>query len=118
MRSPVYELPGRLQRVQLDKNEPRRRREDIIHYTVMPFGLKNAGATYQKMMDIFCKDHIGKNLEVYVDDMVVKTKEGGNHIEDLEEIFRQLRKYNMKLNPSNYNFRSKWRQILGFHAYT
>jgi len=83
-------------------------------YTVMPFGLKNAGATYQRMMDLFFRDHIGKNLEVYVDDMVVKTKEGGNHTEDLKEIFNQLRKYQMKLNPSKCAFGVNGGKFLGF----
>ena len=83
-------------------------------YTVMPFGLKNASATYQRMMDLFFIDYIGKNLEVYVDDMVVKTKEGGKHTEDLKEIFNQLRKYQMKLNPSKCAFGVNGGKFLGF----
>ncbi|MCI93869.1 gag-pol polyprotein, partial [Trifolium medium] len=48
-------------------------------YKVMPFGLKNAGATYQRLMDMVFSEHIGKNLEVYIDDMVVKTAKEGEH---------------------------------------
>ena len=53
------------------------------HYTVMPFGLKNAGATYQQMMTRMFRDKIGRMVEVYIDDMVVKSKQKGRHIEDL-----------------------------------
>ncbi|XP_072086573.1 uncharacterized protein [Arachis hypogaea] len=56
-------------------------------YKVMPFGLKNAGATYQRLMDKVFAKQIGRNIEVYVDDMVAKTKIGDNHISDLTEIF-------------------------------
>ena len=83
-------------------------------YTVMPFGLKNAGATYQRMMDIFFKDNIGRNLEVYVDDMVVKTKGDASHLQDLAEIFTQLRHYGMKLNLSKCVFGVNGGKFLGF----
>ena len=53
------------------------------HYTVMPFGLKNAGATYQRMMTRMFRDKLGRTVEVYIDDMVVKSKQEGRHIEDL-----------------------------------
>jgi hypothetical protein len=57
-------------------------------YKVMPFGLKNVGATYQRLMDRVFKDHIRRNVEVYVDDMVAKTKTGNYHVEDLNQIFQ------------------------------
>ncbi|GAU43828.1 hypothetical protein TSUD_399210 [Trifolium subterraneum] len=57
-------------------------------YNVMPFGLKNAGATYQRLMDRVFVEQIGKNLEVYIDDMVVKTQKEGEHDKDLEDILK------------------------------
>ncbi|XP_072078031.1 uncharacterized protein [Arachis hypogaea] len=73
-------------------------------YKVMSFGLKNAGATYQRLMDKIFAKQIGRNIEVYVDDMIAKTKVGKNHFDDLTEIFGQLRKYNMRLNPEKCAF--------------
>ncbi|XP_016192778.1 uncharacterized protein LOC107633688 [Arachis ipaensis] len=83
-------------------------------YNVMPFGLKNAGATYQRLMNRIFEHQIGRNIEVYVDDMVAKTKIGQSHIQDLEEIFAQIRKYNMRLNPEKCAFGVKGRKFLGF----
>ena len=60
-------------------------------YTVMPFGLKNVGATYQRMFTQMFKDQIGKTVEVYIDNMVVKTKESARHAEDLAEVFGILK---------------------------
>uniref|UniRef100_A0A2N9GUX3 Reverse transcriptase domain-containing protein n=1 Tax=Fagus sylvatica TaxID=28930 RepID=A0A2N9GUX3_FAGSY len=67
---------------------------------VMPFGLKNVKATYQRLMNRMLHDQIGRNFEVYVDDMLVKSKEEGGHLDDLEETLKTLCKYQMKLNPS------------------
>ena len=53
------------------------------YYTVMPFGLKNAGATYQRMITRMFRDKIGRTVEVYIDDMVVKGKQEVRHIENL-----------------------------------
>ncbi|MCH81899.1 hypothetical protein A2U01_0002693 [Trifolium medium] len=64
------------------------------YYKVMPFGLKNADATYQRLMDRVIAQKIGKNLEVYIDDMVVKTTREGIQHEDLEDILASIRKYN------------------------
>nr|XP_025665327.1 uncharacterized protein LOC112764025 [Arachis hypogaea] len=83
-------------------------------YNVMPFGLKNAGATYQRLMNRIFEQQIGRNIEVYVDDMVAKTKVGQSHIHDLEEIFSQIRKYNMRLNPEKCAFGVKGGKFLGF----
>ena len=58
----------------------------------MPFGLKNAGATYQHLVNVMFRDLINKNMEVYVDDMLIKSKEAGGHVQDLEECFTILRK--------------------------
>ncbi|XP_045791855.1 uncharacterized protein LOC123886594 [Trifolium pratense] len=83
-------------------------------YNVMPFGLKNAGATYQRLMDRVFSEQIGKNLEVYIDDMVVKTPEGNRHDEDLLDILGSVRKYNMRLNPAKCSFGVQAGKFLGF----
>ncbi|KAI3732914.1 hypothetical protein L1987_64126 [Smallanthus sonchifolius] len=70
----------------------------------MPFRLKNAGATYQRFMDRLFQNQIGKNLEVYVDDLVIKSKEESRMIADIEETFETLRTANMKLNPGKCSF--------------
>ena len=62
----------------------------LFCYKVMPFGLKNAGATYQRLMNKMFHHQIGRNVEVYIDDMLVKTKDKENHLEDLEETFETL----------------------------
>ncbi|RDX85368.1 Retrovirus-related Pol polyprotein from transposon 17.6, partial [Mucuna pruriens] len=83
-------------------------------YQVMPFGLKSARAIYQRLMDKDFANQIGKNLEVYIDDMVVKSISLEHHIQDLEEIFTQVRKYNMRLNPNKCVFGVQGGKFLGF----
>nr|KYP56520.1 Retrovirus-related Pol polyprotein from transposon opus [Cajanus cajan] len=83
-------------------------------YHVMPFGLKNAGATYQRLMDKVFINQIGRNLEVYVDDMVIKTKSAADHAQDLEEILQQVRRHNMRLNPEKCVFGVQGGKFLGF----
>ena len=61
----------------------------------MPFGLKNAGATYQRLVNLMFQKQIGNNMEVYVDDMLVKSKKARGHVKDLEECFNILRQYRM-----------------------
>ena len=73
----------------------------VYCYNVMPFGLKNAGATYQCLMNMVFEEQIGNTLEVYIDDMIVKTAMDRDPIQNLEEVFQQLRKYNLRLNPTN-----------------
>ena len=80
----------------------------------MSFGLKNAGATYQRLMNRMFHDQIGRNVEVYVDDMLVKSKEEGGHLDDLRETFETLHKYQMKLNPSKCAFGVYLGKFLGF----
>ncbi|PKU64464.1 putative mitochondrial protein [Dendrobium catenatum] len=80
----------------------------------MPFGLKNAGATYQRLMNKVFKTIIGCNMEVYVDDMLVKRLEKSQHISDLEQCFRLLRHFNMRLNPAKCAFGVASRKFLGF----
>nr|GFB28676.1 reverse transcriptase domain-containing protein [Tanacetum cinerariifolium] len=76
----------------------------VYCYTKMPFGLKNAGATYQRLMDKAFKSQMGRNIEVYVDDLVVKSHTEAKMVRDIEETFRTLRKINMKLNPKKCSF--------------
>ena len=66
----------------------------------MPFGLKNAGTTYQRMMTKMFKPQLGKNIEVYIDDMVVKSKVMSDHVGDLGNIFEILRRHKLCLNAS------------------
>ena len=68
-------------------------------YRVMPFGLKNAGATYQRLMDKVLAPMLGRNVQAYVDDMVVTSSEKNRHVADLEELFVTIAKYRLKLNP-------------------
>ena len=83
-------------------------------YRVMPFGLKNAGATYQRSVNRMFKKHIGTNMEVYIDDMLVKSTTAELHIAHLSEVFQILRNYNMKLNPAKCAFGVSAGKFLGF----
>ncbi|XP_075494074.1 uncharacterized protein LOC142531736 [Primulina tabacum] len=68
-------------------------------YVVMPFGLKNAGTTYQRLMNLVFRKQIGRNIEVYVDDILIKTREVSHFVDDLAETFTTLKQYGIKLNP-------------------
>ena len=81
---------------------------------MMPFSLKNTGATYQRLLNMIFKNLIAKTMEVYVDDMLVKSKMVGDHVEHLGQIFEILRKYQMKLNPLKCAFRVGLGKFLGF----
>ena len=70
----------------------------------MPFGLKNVGEMYQRLMNKMFTNQIGRNVQVYVDDMLVKSQSEDEHLEDLKETFDTLHSYNMKLNPSKFAF--------------
>jgi hypothetical protein len=83
-------------------------------YKVMPFGLKNAGATYQRLVNKVFQNQIGRNLEVYVDDMLVKLSRREDHVDDLSETIRSLRENNMKLNPAKCTFGVASGKFLGF----
>lgn len=80
----------------------------------MPFGLKNAGATYQRLVNKMFSKQISRNMEVYVDDMLVKSKEELAHLDDLKETFTTLKQYQMKLNPSKCVFDVALGKFLGF----
>ncbi|XP_068474937.1 uncharacterized protein [Phaseolus vulgaris] len=83
-------------------------------YKVMPFGLKNAGATYQRLMDKVLAPMLGRNVQAYVDDMVVTSQERGRHTTDLEELFATISKYCLKLNPEKCVFGVEAGKFLGF----
>lgn len=83
-------------------------------YKVMPFGLKNAGATYQRVVNHIFKAQIEWNIEVYVDDMLVKSLCASAHLTDLEETFNILDHYHMKLNPTKCAFWVSSGKFLGF----
>ncbi|WP_271039623.1 reverse transcriptase domain-containing protein [Agrobacterium sp. ST15.13.040] len=83
-------------------------------YIRMPFGLKNAGATYQRLMNKVFKDQMGRNMEVYVDDMIVKSKLPGYHVADLEETFQKLRAFGIRLNPEKCIFGVTSGKFLGY----
>jgi hypothetical protein len=87
---------------------------DIYCYKVMTFGLKNAGATYQKEIQKCLKTQIGKNVEAYVDDVVVKITKEDKLIADLTETFVNLREFQWKLNPTKYVFGVPSGLLLGF----
>ena len=80
----------------------------------MPFGLKNVGATYQRLVNHMSHPQIGRNVEVYIDDMLVKSLDEGSHLDDLQETFETLRQYKMKLNPSKCAFGVSSGKFLGF----
>nr|KYP76256.1 Retrovirus-related Pol polyprotein from transposon 17.6 [Cajanus cajan] len=83
-------------------------------YKVMPFGLKNAGATYQSLMDKVLVNQLGRNVEAYVDDMVVKSMSLDRHLYDLQELFETIGKYQLKLNPEKCSFGVQAGKFLGF----
>ncbi|XP_073039446.1 uncharacterized protein [Primulina eburnea] len=83
-------------------------------YVVMPFGLKNAGATYQRLINLVFQKQIGRNIEVYVDDILIKTREVAHFIDDLAETFATLKQYRIKLNPAKCVFGVKSGKFLGF----
>jgi hypothetical protein len=79
----------------------------------MPIVLKNAGATFQRLMHKALGAQMGRNTEAYVDDIIVKTRESHTFIEDLEETFTNLRKVNIKLNPAKCAFGVPSGKLLG-----
>jgi hypothetical protein len=86
----------------------------VYCYVCMPFGLKNAAVTFQRLMRMALGAQMGSNAEAYVGDIIVKTREGRTLIKDLEETFAILRKVNMKLNPAKCAFGVPSGKLLGF----
>nr|GEV73588.1 reverse transcriptase domain-containing protein [Tanacetum cinerariifolium] len=92
--------------------------QGIFCYTNMPFGLRNAGATYQCLTDKAFHKQIGRNLEVYVDDLVIKSHTEDEIVRDIEETFKTLRKINMKLNLKKCTFGVEEGMFLGYTVNT
>ncbi|XP_071913979.1 uncharacterized protein [Coffea arabica] len=88
--------------------------EGTYCYVTMPFGLKNASATYQRLVNKLFKNQIGRNMEVYVDDMLVKIRTQEQFIADLREIFDVLRSSRMRLNPKKCIFGIRSGKFLGY----
>ena len=86
----------------------------IYHYKVMPFGLKNARSTYQRMMTRMFESLLGKNIKIYIDDMVVKSKVVSMRLGDLRVIFEILRSYKLCLNASKCSFGVGSGKFLGY----
>jgi len=87
---------------------------DSYCYKVMSFGLKNVGATYQRLMDRILTPLLGLNVQAYVDDMVVTSKEKEQHVTDLKELLVTIARYNLKLNPEKCVFEVEAGKFLGF----
>jgi hypothetical protein len=86
----------------------------LFEWVVMTFGLKSTGATYQRAMNYIFLDLIGWLVEVYIDDVVIKSKEIENHIADLRKVSERTRKYGLKMNPMKCAFGVLAGQFLGF----
>jgi hypothetical protein len=86
----------------------------VFCYQTMPFGLKNAGATYQRMMQKCLATQIGKNVQVYIDDVVITTKSESSLLDDLREMFDNLNRFRIKLNPTKCSFGVPAGELLGY----
>ena len=84
-----------------------------FEWLVMPFGLKNAGATYQRAMNAIFHDMLGHHMEVYSDDIVIKSRRANEHVDHLRKSFERMRHHQLKLNPLKYSFRVRARNFLG-----
>ncbi|KAL9382332.1 hypothetical protein Peur_025367 [Populus x canadensis] len=81
----------------------------------MPFGLKNIEGTYQRVMLTLFHDMMHKEIEVYVDDMIAKSREGENYVQILKELFERLRKYKLRLNHARCSFGVKFMKVVGIY---
>jgi Reverse transcriptase (RNA-dependent DNA polymerase) len=88
--------------------------QGLYYYKVMPFGLKNIWATYQRMVNKVFHKQLGRNMKAYIDDMVVKIPSAVDHLVDLEEAFSVMMTMNMKLNPTKSLFRLSGEKFFGF----
>ena len=80
----------------------------------MSFGFKNAGATYQRMATALLHDMMHNEVEVYVDDMIVKSKHREGHITNLRKFFKRIKEYKLRLNPQKCTFGVTSGKLLGF----
>ncbi|WKA12965.1 hypothetical protein VitviT2T_030306 [Vitis vinifera] len=83
-------------------------------YRVMPFELKNVEATYQKAATTLFHDMMHRNVEVYVDDMIVKSRDRADHLAALERFFEKIRQFKLRLNPKKCTFGVTSRKLLGY----
>jgi hypothetical protein len=86
----------------------------LFEYVVMTLGLKNAGTTYQRAMNYIYHDLINKLVEIYIDDVVVKSTSIGRHLEDLHQVFERTRRFRLKMNPKKCAFGASAGQFLDF----
>ena len=86
----------------------------IYCYKVMSFGLKNAGPTYQRLVNKMFEKQLGDTMEVYIDDMLVKTKQAEDHVAHMQDTFEVLKRYGMKLNPTKCSFGVPAGKFLGY----
>src|SRR3954466_7941046 len=114
-------LYGRILRVQSNQDGTRRHGKTTFTtpwgtfcYKAMPFGLKNAGATYQRAMVALFHDMIHQEIEVYVDDMIAKSDTEEEHLIHLHKLFDRLKKYRLRLNPNKCTFGARSGKLLGF----
>ena len=80
----------------------------------MPFGLKNAGTTYQRAMVTLFHDMMHKEIEIYVDDMIAKSQKEDDHVVNLKKLFERLKKFQLKLNLAKCTFEATFEKLLGF----
>ena len=80
----------------------------------MPFGLKNAGVTYQRVIIALFHDMIHHEIEVYVDDMIAQSQTEEEHLDHLQKLFERLKEYKLRLNPNKCTFRVRSSKLLGF----
>ena len=88
-----------------------------FYYTIMPFGLKNSRATYQRAMTTIFHDMMHKEIEDYVEDIVVKSKIRGDHLAILQKVFKRCRLYKLCMNPLKCAFGVRARKLLGFFVH-
>jgi hypothetical protein len=86
----------------------------LFEWVVMTFGLKNAGATYQRAMNLFFHKLLGNTVEVYINEIVVKSAEFSSHIADLRKVFNKMRRYGLKMNTRKCAFGVSACKFLGF----
>jgi len=86
----------------------------VYCYTMMPFGLKNAGATYQRSMNAIFHEHIGKTVECYVDNITMKSHNKSDHLADLKRVFDIMQAYQLKMNPTKSFLRVSSSKFLEF----
>jgi hypothetical protein len=86
----------------------------LFEWVVMTFGLKNASTTYQRAMNLIFQELLENNVEVYIDDIVVKSAEFSSHIADLRKAFDKMHRYGLKMNPRKCAFGVSSDKFLGF----